>query len=402
MADTILTPDMITKEAALILHDKLTLVNKLDRQYDNSFGKTGAKIGQSLRVRKNAQYSVRTGATASIQDHVEQKETLTVATQKGVDLDFSSVDMTLSLDEFSSRVIKPAISRLAAAVEVDVFANICKNVGNYIVNSGSVTYKNIQEVSAMLTKNTAPMGVGERFLMIDPNQEVDVLDATKGLFQDSSMIAKQYREGLMGRTGSFDFYNSTYLPTTLIGSDVAGTTNAAPAEGMTTLVLAGLAASQVIKAGTILTVAGSFMIQPETKRAWGNLKGIPVLADVTADGSGNATVTIPAQYSSASGGLQNISALPANGAVVTIIGTASTTMAESIGFHKDFAAFVSAPLIVPNGVHMASQQNFEGVNIRFIADYDVTNDKFIARFDTLYGSAVIYPEYGCRLLNPVA
>jgi len=398
MANTILTPDEITKNAVAVLHEELQLVNKVDRQYDASFAKANAQIGDTLRIRKPAQFTVADGPALSTQDFTEQQVTLAVATQKHVDTEFGTDELTLDLDSFESRVSKPAMSRLAAEIETVTADNLYSQIGNYVFNSGGLTWKNAVQAGAIMTQNLAPTDM--RYMMVDPLTQVEILDNTKGLFQSAEQIKKQYEKGIIGRTGGFDWYETTYNPSIVIGADVAGTVNDTYAEGETTITLAGFGANQVIAKGSVITIAGVFMIQPETKKVYGNLKGIPVLASATADGAGAVTVTIPALYSSASGAIQNVSALPANGAVVTLVGSADSTLRSSVAFHKNFATFVGADIWVPNGVHMASKSTYEGVTLRMVSQYDINTDKAPVRFDAIFGSQVIRPELACKLFEP--
>jgi hypothetical protein len=398
MANTILTPDEITKDAVAVLHEELQLVNKVDRQYDSSFAKANAKIGDTLRVRKPAQFTVADGKTLSTQDFKEEQTTLTVATQKHIATEFSTDELTLELDEFSSRVSAPAMSRLAAEIETVTAENLYSQIGNYVFNNGGLVWKNAVQAGAIMTQNLAPTDM--RSMMVDPLTQVEILDNTKGLFQSAEQIKKQYEKGILGRTGGFDFYETTYNPSYVIGADVAGTVNDTYSAGETTITLAGFGNGQVIAKGTVITIAGVFMIQPETKKVYGSLKGIPVLADATADGSGNVVVTIPALYGSASGAIQNVSALPANGAVASIVGSADTTLRSSMAFHKNFACFVGADIWVPNGVNFASKSTYEGVTLRMVSQYDINSDKAPVRFDVIFGSQVIRPELACKLLEP--
>ena len=396
MANTILTPDEITKNAVAVLHEELQLVNKVDRQYDSSFAKANAKIGDTLRIRKPAQFTVSDGATLVNQDFTEEQVSLAVATQKHVSTEFGTDELTLELDAFESRVTKPAMSRLAAEIETVTAQNLYSQVGNYIFNGSGLNWKNSVQAGALMTQNLAPMDA--RCMMVDPMTQVEILDNTKGLFQSAEQIKKQYEKGIIGRTGGFDWYETTYNPSLVIGADVAGTVNDTYAAGETTITLAGFGNGQVIAQGSVLTIAGVYMIQPETKKVYGNLKGIPVLAAATADGAGAVTVTIPAMYATTA--IQNVSALPANGAAVTLVGSADSTLRTSMAFHNKFATFVGADLWVPQGVNMASKSTFEGITLRMVSQYDINSDKAPVRFDVIFGSQVIRPELACKLMEP--
>ena len=210
MADNnILTPLMITRKAVDVLHQKLNFVGNVNRQYDDRFAVTGAKIGQTLNVRMPSKYTVRTGATLAAQDHYERSTPLAVTSQYGVDVSFTSVDLTMNMDDFTDRVINPAMAQLAAKIEGDCFSDAYKLVNNYTnaTTNGLLTYKRFQQGGANLTKNLAPMS--DRTAILSPDSQVEFNDAVKGLFQSQENIRRQYREGLMGRTGGFDVYENT-------------------------------------------------------------------------------------------------------------------------------------------------------------------------------------------------
>ena len=197
MANTLLTSSIITKESLAVLHQKLNFVGNINRQYDDRFANEGAKIGDTLQIRLPNEYTVRTGATIDIQDTENRKVDLTMATQKGVDMKFSSKELTLDIEEFKERHIEPAMSVLAASMESDALS-MYKQVYNFYDGVGAAaTYGGLQNCNKILTDNLAPSSM--RNHLHDTQSTVDVLDNTKGLFQDSSQIAKQYREGLLGR-----------------------------------------------------------------------------------------------------------------------------------------------------------------------------------------------------------
>lgn len=398
MPTSILTPTAVTREALRILHQKLNFVGRVKRDYDDSFAKTGAKIGDSLKIRLPNEYTVRTGATLSAQDTSEISTTLQVATQKGVDLNFTSVDLTLSLDDFSKRILDPAMAVLAANIEADAL-NMMKDVYNNVNNIGSaITFKRLMESRKVLNDNLAPMD-NDRTVLLNTNDNVDLVDALKGLFQDSTAIKEQYREGAMGRTGGFDFYENTLIGNQTTGTSAASTgytvNGAVTANGSTTVVLAGTPTTTFNK-GDIITFAGCNRVHPESKVDTGALQQFVVTADY-AGGAGTINIS-PAIYTT--GGRQNVVAAGiANGVAVTKVGGASQIYKPSMAFHKDAFAFATADLVMPGGVDFASRQVQDGISMRIVRQYDINNDKFPCRLDVLYGYKTIRPQLACRILS---
>jgi hypothetical protein len=315
MANTFLTPNMITREALRILHQKLTFVGNINRAYDDSFANEGARIGSALRIRLPNQYTVRSGATLSTQDTAENSVTLNVTTQKGVDINFTSADLTLQLDDFSTRILQPAMAVLAASVENDALT-MSNSVYNVVNNIGSaITFRQMLLARKALQDNLTPVGP-DRAVILNTQDNVDMVDVLKGLFQDSGSLAKQYRDGLLGHTAGFDFYESTLIASTTTGTAASATTytvNGASQTGATVTVATGATTFAV---GDVVTFAGCFSVHPETKISTNNLQQFVVTA-AYAGGGGNLAISPSIVVSVAT---QNVSASPTNGGAVRIAG----------------------------------------------------------------------------------
>lgn len=397
MPNSILTPTAVTREALRILHQKLNFVGNIKRDYDDSFAKSGAKIGDSLKIRLPNQYTVRTGATLSAQDTSEISTTLQVATQKGVDLNFTSVDLTMSLDDFSKRILDPAMSVLAANIEADALSmmlDVYQNVNNI---GSAITFGKLMSSRKVLNDALAPID-NNRSILLNTQDNVDLVDGLKGLFQDSAAIKEQYREGSMGRTGGFDFYENTLIANQTTGTSAAATgytvNGAVTVNGSTAVTLA--AGANTFKKGDVITFVGCNRVHPETKADTGVLQQFVVTADY-AGGAGSLSFA-PAIYTS--GGRQNVVAAGiANGVAVAKIGGASAIYKPSLAFHKDAFAFATADLVMPQGVDFASRQVLDGISMRIVRQYDINNDKFPCRLDVLYGYKTIRPELACRILS---
>jgi hypothetical protein len=411
MANTVLTPTMITREALRVLHGKLSFIGSVNRQYDDKFAQEGAKIGTSLNIRMPSRYTVRTGANLSAQDHVERSTPLTVSSQYGVDVSFTTAELTMSLDDFSKRIITPAMAQLAAKLESDALSVAYKSVANYVgTTSTSMTYLQFQQAAGVLTDNLAPYG--DRTTLLRTLDRINFSDAVKGLFQSSENISEQYREGIVGRTGGTDVYESTFLPKHTRGSFAGSalTTGAAIGTSTTANVWASQTAltidtatsTTVLKAGDVLTVSGVYDIHPETKVNTGALKKFVVQSDVTFTTLANtytATV-VPAMIYGVGNAFQNcvlsgISDTDNN--TVTVFGVASTTYGQSLAYHKDAFCFATADLIdVSKYGAWGARQSMDGISMRIAKQYAIGTDTVPCRIDVLWGFAPLYPELAVR------
>lgn len=391
MSNTILTPTAVTRKALQILHQKLNFVGSINRQYDDSFAKTGAKIGDSLKVRLPNQYTVRTGANLSTQDTTEQSTTLQVATQKGVDTTFSSAELTLSLDDFAERILEPAMSVLAANIEADAMS-MYKDVYQQVNNQGSAaTFAKVLQGRKQLVDSLAPLS--DRYCNLNTQDNVDLVDALKGLFNPQESVSKQYKEGYMGRTAGMDFMENTLWPSHTVGSqDGAYLVNGGAQTGSTLAVDTG---TGTLKQGDVFTIAGVYRVHPETKVSTGVLQQFVVTADY-AGGAGNVSIS-PAIVTS--GALKNVSGSPADNAAITVAGTASTAHGISLAYHKDAFTFATADLVMPQGVDFAAREVFDGISMRIVRQYAISSDTMPCRIDVLYGYKTLRAQLATRLAN---
>jgi len=401
MANSILTPVAVTRESLRVLHQKLNFVGSINRQYDESFAKTGAKIGDSLKVRLPNQYKVRTGRVMDVQDTIESSVTLPVQTIKGVDMSFTLADLTLSLDDFSKRIIQPAMSVLAANIEADALS-MYKDVYNQVNNQGAaITMNKVLQARKHLVDNLAPAGDWQALLNTQDN--IDLVDATKGLFQDSTKIAQQYREGYMGRTAGFDFAENTLLPAHTRGAaDTAYTTDtrtsALPTTEPNTPVTSITVASgaNAMNKGDVFTIANVYRVHPETKVSTGVLQQFVVATDYTG-GAGSVTIS-PAII--LAGPKQNVT-IPSTSATagLTFAGTASTAHGISLAYQKDAFLFATADLLLPDGVDFAARKVQDGISMTIVRQYDINNMSMPCRVDVLYGYVTARPQLASRIAN---
>tara|TARA_R100000951_G_C2645912_1_gene182573 strand:+ start:929 stop:2116 length:1188 start_codon:yes stop_codon:yes gene_type:complete len=392
MANALLTPSVITKEALAILHQKLNFVGNINTQYDDQYAKSGAKIGNDLKIRLPNEFTVRTGATLSSQDVDESSTTLTVDTQKGVDFTFSSEELTMHIDEFKDRYLEPAMSVLAANIESDALS-MYKDVYNFYSGVGAAnSFGNITQAQKLLTDSLAPYG--DRSYLHNPQSVVDMLADTKGLFQDSSSISKQYKDGQLGKIAGFEHYENTLMPVHTTGTAAATTgylVNGASQSGSSLTVDGG---TTTFLKGDVVTIAGVNRVHPETKANTGVLQQFVV----TADSGSSATTLAVSPAITATGGRQNVSAVPADNAAISKIGGgASADWQETLAFSKNAFAFATADLILPNGVDFAAREVSDGISMRIVRDYAISSDTMPCRIDVLYGYKAIRPQLAARV-----
>lgn len=401
MANTNLTIDQITREGLRILVNNLGFARNTNKEYDSSFANDGAKIGDTLRIRKPARYTIRTGATLDVQDHTETKVDLQLDNQVGVDVNFTSKELTLDISDFSDRVLKPAMATIANKIDLDglaLYKDVYSSVGTLgtAPNAASILLNANQKMDEMATPRD-----GERCCAFDPAANSAMVNALRGLFQSSGKLDSQYRKGMMGMDtlGFKEIYmdQNVNVHSTGDSGDLTCAVNDTVAEGDTTIDLDTVSvAAPTVKKGDIFTIAGVNAVNPQNRTSTGTLQQFVVTADATGSGNAITGVAVSPAFKAA-GAFQTIDALPLDNAVVTFYGTSSSQSPQNLAYHRDAFTLGTADLLMPQGVDFASRQVHEGISMRIVRDYDINNDALPCRIDVLYGWKSLYPELACRI-----
>lgn len=394
MSNTLLSPTAIVNESLRILHQKPNFITNINRQYDDRFAQTGAKIGNTLTLRLPNEYTVTTGATMAVQDTAESSVVITVATQKHVAMNFVSADLTMTIDRFSERYIVPAINRLSASIESDAFSTLYKDVYNLVDNDTNVpSFLNVMQAKQKLDEGLVPED--GRNLILSPNHNTKIVDALKGLFNPQMQLGTQLKSGSMGRTADFDFFSNTHFTdhTTGTAAKTTGYTVSGASQSGAAITVTG--GTTTFLKGDIVTFAGCNRVHPESKVSYGTLQQFVI----TTNSGASATSLAISPTIVLSGAKQNVSAAPTDtGAVVKVGAGASELLNSSLAFHPDFATIVFADLedMSKYGAWGARKQ-IDGISMRIWRQGDIYNDAAPCRIDVFYGVKTLRPQLACRI-----
>ena len=398
MPNSLLTIDMITRKALEILENNLVITRNVNRQYDDSFAVEGAKIGATLRIRLPDRALVTDGAALQVQDDNEQFTSLAVTSQKHIGVNFTTAEMTMQLDDFADRVLKPRISQLAASIDADV-ANAFRNIYQSVGTPGTTPATSLVLLQAQQKLNESAAVMNPRYATVNPAANAALVEGMKGLFNPTSTISRQFKNGMMGEgiLGYDEVAMSQSIKVFTTGTRTNGTVNTTvAAQGATSISLTGLGGTNTVRAGDVFTIANVFSVNPQTRESTGSLQQFVATADVTASG-GVATVSVSPAIFTASNALATVDTFPQSGAVVTFLGAANTAFPQNLVYHKDAITFATADLLLPQGVDMASRAVHNGISLRVVRQYDINNDRMPCRIDVLYGYSVIRPQMACRI-----
>lgn len=396
-------PGIVAKAAAKLLADELQFCKSISKADESDYnGKNGYGAGETIQISKPARFVPQStfDITSSQQDIVEEKTPLTldVISTIGVNVTSEQFASEIALKAMIKRVIKPAVSSIGQNVEGIFLGKATDATANLVGTAGSTTFDTDTILSAKekMSKYLCPKD-DERYFLSDSTAGRSAVNARKGLFQSSTEISKQYKSGYVGTADGFHWMENELLNVHTNGADVTGVAlNGATATGATAITVDGVTGGQTITKGTVFTIAGVFAVHPITKVAYPFLQQFTATADLT--GSGDLSIS-PTIYSDASGGLQNVSALPADNAAIVFVGAASTAYTQNLAFHKDAFRMVSVPLIMPTKAEFAVQETYEGITVAIIRDWDQLTRKMVTRLDFLGGIAAVRPEWACRITS---
>lgn len=408
--NSVVTIDMVTREALRIAHEKAQFIGTTDLSYDDSYARSGAKIGDTLRVRLPNQYTRTQGSRVmDVQNQSEASKSITVATQDHVDMRFNSAELSLSIDELSKRYIEPAVAVLISGIESDYIASCTKSVWNVAGTAGTppTDLAAVGAARAKLNQGLAPKD-GNRSIQMDSVTMGGLVNGFKTLIQPSAAIAEQYREGLIARTSMADWYENDRMWSLVNGNDITGTTDAAAlvtdgalssTNGVTVDIHSTVAVSAQ-RVGQVFTIAGVYGCHPETKAAYPSLQQFVITA------IGTSTTTIAPQIF-LTGARKNVVTSTGgtllttdfNSQTIVFIGAASTSYVQNLMYHKEAFQIVTADLPLMDDAIKCVRRQQEGLSMRVWQAADIRNDELLMRIDILYGFAQLRPEWACRITS---
>jgi hypothetical protein len=416
MANNLLTISKITNEALMVLENELTFTSEVDRNYDDQFAVVGAKIGNTVNVRRPGRFIGTTGPALNVEDFNETSVPVTLSTQFHVDTQFTTQDLALSLDMFSDRVLKPAIAAIANKIDRDGMSMATLQTANIVGTAGTpptglITYLT---AGAYLDSEGAPRD-GRRSCIVEPFTSATIVDSLKGLFVPNDRIGTQYEKGLMGRDSAgmnwkmdqnvvsqtFGSNSTTTVTASVATTTATGFLTSGWASSSTISVTAANTGTMNLNAGDTITIDGVFAVNPQNRQAYGTnkLRNF-VVKSTTAIASGSTVSVVVSPAVITAGQFQNVS-IPTTSATaaVTQFNKIGTVSPQNIIMHRNAFTLAVADLELPEGVHFAGRASDKeiGLSMRVVRQYTINNDSIPTRLDVLYGWAPLYPELACRV-----
>lgn len=405
MVNTLITPSVIAKEALFHLENNIIMGQKVHRQYKKEF----VKVGDSVTIRKPVKFVATDGATRSNQDVIERTTSIVINNRKHVSWNFSTQDLTLTIEEYAERYIKPAMIALSNTVDRALCVEGAQEFFNRVGTPGTTpaNFLSLANVAQRMDEEPVPDDM-MRCLVLNPAARWSLANGlggtgSGGIF-NAEIVGGMVRRGSLGNVANFDIYGDqnialhttgTYTGTLLV-NDAAFTNDTANVafDG------AGANIAQFLRKGDVFTIAGVNSVNDVSKEDTGSLQQFVVTADVTTAGSAGTAIVYPELNdgtTASTAAYQTVTALPADNAAITVVGTSATAYPQNLGFHQNALALVTIPLELPDSATFKARADWRGYSIRVIKDYDIDTDEEIIRLDILFGVKAIYPELGVRL-----
>lgn len=410
MANSLLTPDWITKEIARNLVNNLKFASNVNRSYDDEYSQSGAKVGNTVKARLPQRFQVTEGQGLQVQGINDQFVPLTLTHQKNIAFSFSTAQETTQTQEYRKAYIEPAAIALSNIIDYDGLSTCFKDIYQSVGVPGTTPSSNLTylQAGAKLTKSAAPMK--DRVGVIDPLAMVTLANANLSLFNPSAQLSDVYREGQFANRalGVDSWYDDANVAQFTTGTFTSSTplVNGANQTGSSLITDGFASGASTLNKGDIFTVAGVYAINPVSYQSTGQLQQFVVTSTIS-DSSGAMTISISPSIIT-SGQLQTVTASPADDAAIIPVGStittgagtmAATVTSQSLIFHPDAFVLVMADLVKPRSGAVATTVRSKelGISLRMVEQYQIGTDQEPCRLDVLYGWATLRPQLACRV-----
>lgn len=404
MANTFKNTSLVTRIMLKEFMNALQMGAKVDRQLDSQF----RKVGSSIEVRRPIMFTATDGATLVKEDVEEKAATVTLDQRKHVGFAITSQDLTLKVEDFTERYVRPAAAELAQQVETSI-GEAYKQIGNFVGTPGTApsTFLEVGAAAKVLTKLGTPMDV-RWSAFYDEDASLALADGLKSVFP-TEIAKKAIEEAAIGRYSKFMLFENQSLALHTVGVNTGTPLVNGAAQNVTydasgdtwtqTLLTDGWTndTADILLAGDVITIAGVNSVNRKTRKNTGDLQTFVVTADAASGSTtGPASLTISPPMIT-SGPFQTVTAAPADDAIITVkTGAGGAEHKQNLAFHENAITLAMAPLDLPTDGASASRESFGNISIRAVRQYNISDDETVYRFDILYGVKAQNPDFAVR------
>ena len=409
MANTFQYPDWVAMDVLRWLENSSYTLQFANKRANKEFQKP-FPIGETVRIKFPQQWTVRDGLQFQPQAINRKYTTATLNQVFGIDYQYDDLEAALKMErskaEINENYLKPLGAQLASEIDSRFVKFAYQNTPNIagVLGTTPTSTATYQRARTIMNELSCPK-TGERGMIVSPQMQETLIANTNTIFNPTSEISRQYREGSVGKAGGFDWYESVQLYSHTAGTWTSPTVKGAGQSGSSLTVT--LTASDVVNVGDVFNINNVNAVNPLTRRSTGRLKQFTCTqAIASAAGSGNDTINFYPPINGPGDQYQNVDALPTDGATITLFpGTTSPSGKSGINalaLHPDAFAIVSTELELPEAVEQKAYQRDpdSGIAIRMVKAWDPVHSMMVYRCDVVLGFGILRAENcACRVLS---
>lgn len=403
MSNQFITTQLVSNTALAMFANNAPFVMTASRIYQDDFTSSGYKIGDTLQVRRQNNFIVGDGSTATPQDIIETVENVTVAHQYHALIAYTVQDLSLRIEDFSRMFIQPAIQNIISQMERDICAAAEQELYFFTGTAGTPinSYTTVDLAGTKLIEQGVNISQ-DAYLAMTPRDG----SALKGalLNQFTPVFNEEIvRQSAIGHLSYFDVFQSQNIvrhqagagPTlhsgdTLLVNGAVGSGNVIVMDGAT------ISTANYFLPGDLIQIDGVYSVNPISRASTGQLMQFVVTAAASSDGAGNITVQVaPSIVSSTSSPLQNVSNAIPNNAAVTMIPSYNVNVA----YPSRGLDIVCPPLYKLQVPYVSVAVDPEtGLSLAVTQSGDILGYQNYMRIDLLCGFKW-HPQYAVKLLS---
>lgn len=375
MANTLLTPSVLGREALMILKNNTVAASLAYRDNESDFA--GSKVGDTITIRKPATLVANeyNGSTISVQNVTEAGINLQLEKHFDVSVAVSSKQWTLSLDDFAGQVVAPAMTAIAEGLDQYLLGKYTE-IYNYVGAAGTppATMASFANVDKLM--NDLKTSTRGRYSILNSAAKAAALGVDVFSRMDTRGQAglDALQEAALSRALGIDWYMDQNVKTHTAGTASTGgtwLTNGTQAAGAVTISINGGVGSATFVIGDLISIAGEG-------------QHVVTAAATATTGAVAALAISPPMRSEV-----------LTGAAITVIGTHAANIVAA----PNSIAMAVVPLQVPYSATNSAYINVDGFGIRVVSGYDMNTKSDTLSFDVLCGAKVIDPRQCGRILG---
>lgn len=405
--NTIITPSWTGRKVLAVASNATKFVGAITKKLSDDFKVEGTKVGATVGVRLPQRFVTTKGQAFQQQGISDVTVNITITDQANIGFGWSSFSGALEIQDMDERYIQPAAYQLANTLDADGLSRVYQDVFSVEGTPGTIPNVNSTYLNAAARLTNFACPTGPRRAVINSLMRASIANANLSLFNPTAKISTLWEEAMFsGPALSWDqwYEDVNVFPHVTGAQGGTPTVNGASQTGSSLVTQAwSNSITGVLKKGDVFTIGsgstGVFAVNPQNYRSTTQLQQFVVTADCNSSGGGAVTIPIYPPIVT-SGAYQTVVASPGTGATINVLGAASTTTPQGLGFHPSAFVMATADLPEPKqGEFKRVRMPGVGMALRYWESSDIMTDSHPSRLDMIYGFKTQRPEFAVRFAS---